>query len=174
MTNYDPKTKTYLISNIFPSPPICAHLSTSRSSFNPFTYLMMLFFFFCSLPHWSDFTWNSYSSQCLFKLFKARRSVLLSYCINMWTVSSHETINSWTVGLYHVFLLYFLFINSIKNATDTGLMLYIFSTLAPILRRQEGSGIFFYSSKSLCSLHFNAMLSTHKSVKFYFILYHLL
>ena len=100
------------------------------------------FFFSCSLPHWSDFTWNSYSSQHLFKLFKTRRSVLLSYCINMWTVSSHETVNSWTVELYHVFLLYLLFINSTKNATDTDLMLYIFSTLAPILRRQEGSGIF--------------------------------
>lgn len=159
---YSPHPQYVLISLL--QDQVLIHLPTS----------WCFFFFFCSLLHWSDFTWNSYSSQCLFKLFKARRSVLLSYCINMWTVSSHETINSWTVGLYHVFLLYFLFINSIKNATDTGLMLYIFSTLAPILRRQEGSGIFFYSSKSLCSLHFNAMLSTHKSVKFYFILYHLL
>ena len=135
---------------------------------------MLFFYFSCSLPHWSDFTWSSYSSQCFFQLFKTGRSVLLSYCINMWTVSSDEIINSWTVGLYHVFLLYFLIIeNSTKNATDTDLILYIFSTLAPILRRQEGSDIF-PTHLSLCSLHFSSMLSIHKGVKFYFILYHLL
>ena len=177
MANYDPKTKTYFISNIFRSPPLCtSHLSTSRSSLNSIYIHHDAFFFFfsSSLPHWSDFTWNSYSSQCLFQLFKTGRSVLLSYCINMWTVSSDEIINSWTVGLYHVFLLYFLIIkNSTKNATDTDLMLYIFGTLAPILRRQEGSGIF-PTHLSLCSLHFSSMLSIHKGVKFYFILYHLL
>lgn len=99
-------------------------------------------------------------------------SVLLNYCMNTWAVSSYKTINAWTVRLYDVFLLYPPLPRTAHNATDTDLMLCIFSTLVLILRRQEGLGMFFYPSKSLCSLHFSASLSTRKGVKvfFYFVL----
>lgn len=83
---------------------------------------------FCSLLQGSASACNSYSSQCLFQLFQSQ-NVSTTLMLNMLAVFSNETINSWTVRLYDLFLYLPIAKSSSIIATDTNVMLYVFSTL---------------------------------------------